>query len=106
MTTSLSFISSNLIPCLVFIIYPVLIGVLRDDRDDVDMVRGALETLVTALGNATQDDHGQLSPGLVNCELLAREQNIVALLLSLLEEEDFYVRYYVLQLLTRVSPAR
>ncbi|XP_024530596.1 golgin candidate 6 [Selaginella moellendorffii] len=89
--------------------FPVLIGVLRDDRDDVDMVRGALETLVTALSNATQDDHGQLSPGLVNCELLAREQNIVALLLSLLEEEDFYVRYYVLQLLTlllSVSPAR
>ncbi|KAK6913056.1 Vesicle tethering protein Uso1/P115-like, head domain [Dillenia turbinata] len=82
--------------------FPVLLGVLREERDDVEMVRGALETLVSAL---TPIEHGkvlknEVQPALMNTDLLSREADSIALLLSLLSEEDFYVRYYTLQLLT------
>ncbi|KAG2283793.1 hypothetical protein Bca52824_055013 [Brassica carinata] len=54
-------------------------------------VRGALETLL-----------GALTPiaALMNSDLLSRGAENITLLLSLLEEEDFYVRYYTLQILT------
>ncbi|KAK4771792.1 hypothetical protein SAY86_013567 [Trapa natans] len=82
--------------------FPVLISVLKEERDDVEMVRGALETLVSAL---TPIDHAkgaanEIQPALMNADLLAREAESISLLLSLLDEEDFYVRYYTLQLLT------
>ncbi|KAF8397583.1 hypothetical protein HHK36_016503 [Tetracentron sinense] len=91
--------------------FPVLIGVLKEERDDIEMVRGALETLVSAL---TPIDHAQgpkneLQPALMNSDLLSREAESISLLLSLLSEEDFYVRYYTLQLLTALltnSPNR
>jgi hypothetical protein len=35
---------------------PVLASVLQDDRDDVDLVRGALEVLVLAMGGAEDID--------------------------------------------------
>ncbi|XLT24312.1 hypothetical protein HN873_055604, partial [Arachis hypogaea] len=65
-------------------------------------VRGALETLVSAL---TPINHGKGSSNevqlaLMNTDLLSREADIISLLLSLLKEDDFYVRYYTLQLLT------
>ncbi|PWA96340.1 golgin candidate 6 [Artemisia annua] len=90
--------------------FPVLLGVLRD-RDDVEMVRGALETLVSAL---TPIAHAKLpanevQPALMNADLLSREGQSISLLLSLLGEDDFYIRYYTLQLLTALltnSPIR
>ncbi|XP_038890405.1 golgin candidate 6 isoform X3 [Benincasa hispida] len=45
----------------------------------------------------------------MNSDLLSRESDSISLLLSLLSEEDFYVRYYTLQLLTALltnSPTR
>ncbi|KAE8661685.1 Golgin candidate 6 [Hibiscus syriacus] len=91
--------------------FPVLMGVLKEERDDVEMVRGALETLVSAL---TPIDHvkgptNEVQPALMNTDLLSRESESVSLLLSLLAEEDFYVRYYTLQILTALltnSPNR
>ncbi|KAF8075657.1 hypothetical protein N665_1073s0005 [Sinapis alba] len=82
--------------------FPVLVGILKDQRDDVEMVRGALETLLGAL---TPIDHGraqktEVHASLMNSDLLSREAENITLLLSLLEEEDFYVRYYTLQILT------
>ncbi|RVW63166.1 Golgin candidate 6 [Vitis vinifera] len=82
--------------------FPILMGVLKEERDDVEMVRGALETLVSAL---TPIDHGkgpknEVQPALMNTDLLSREAENISLLLSLLTEEDFYIRYYTLQLLT------
>ncbi|THG09440.1 hypothetical protein TEA_007319 [Camellia sinensis var. sinensis] len=74
-------------------------------------VRGALETLVSAL---TPIDHAkgsknEVQPALMNTDLLSREAESISLLLSLLSEEDFYIRYYTLQLLTALltnSPNR
>lgn len=91
--------------------FPVLMGVLKEERDDVEMVRGALETLVSAL---TPIDHAksqrnEVQPALMNTDLLSREADNIALLLSLLAEDDFYVRYYTLQILTALltnSPNR
>ncbi|KAH1038661.1 hypothetical protein J1N35_040404 [Gossypium stocksii] len=91
--------------------FPVLMGVLKEERDDVEMVRGALETLVSAL---TPIDHAkgptnEVQPALMNTDLLSRESESISLLLSLLSEEDFYVRYYTLQILTALltnSPNR
>lgn len=90
---------------------PIILTVLREERSDLDLVRGALETLVNALGSegVLHGNRGQVQPGVLNSELLAREEGSASLLLSLLAEEDFYVRYHTLCLLTvlsRNSPVR
>ncbi|XWS40678.1 hypothetical protein CRYUN_Cryun17cG0016000 [Craigia yunnanensis] len=82
--------------------FPVLMGVLKEEQDDVEMVHGALETLVSAV---TSIDHAkgatnEVQPALMNTDLLSRESENISLLLSLLSEEDFYVRYYTIQILT------
>lgn len=41
--------------------------------------------------------------GAINCELFAKGEGNVALLLGLLAQEDFYVRYYTLQLMTALA---
>ncbi|KAA8522440.1 hypothetical protein F0562_013199 [Nyssa sinensis] len=82
--------------------FPVLLSVLKEERDDVEMIRGALETLVSALTpiNHAKGPTNAVQPALMNTDLLSREAESISLLLSLLSEEDFYVRYYTLQLLT------
>ncbi|KAL5153714.1 Golgin candidate 6 [Glycine soja] len=91
--------------------FPVLLSVLREEHDDVEMVRGALETLVSALTpiNHAKGSSNEVQPALMNTDLLSREAESISLLLSLLTEDDFYVRYYTLQLLTALltnSPQR
>ncbi|XP_043723707.1 golgin candidate 6-like isoform X2 [Telopea speciosissima] len=91
--------------------FPVLMGVLKEERDDVEMVRGALETLISALTpiDHTRGPKNEVQATLMNSDLLSREAEDISLLLSLLAEEDFYVRYYTLQLLTALltySPNR
>ncbi|XP_073285547.1 golgin candidate 6 [Primulina huaijiensis] len=82
--------------------FPVMLSVLKEERDDVEMVRGALETLVSALSPVehARVSKNEVEPALLNSDLLSREVESISLLLSLLSEEDFYVRYYTLQLLT------
>lgn len=81
---------------------PIMLGVLKEERHDVEMVRGALETLVSALTpiNHAKGSSNEVQPDLMNTDLLSREEESIPLLLSLLEEDDFYVRYYTLQILT------
>ncbi|KAL5079963.1 hypothetical protein RYX36_008384 [Vicia faba] len=81
---------------------PIMLGVLKEERHDVEMVRGALETLVSALTpiNHAKVSGNEVQPDLMNTDLLSREEESIPLLLSLLEEDDFYVRYYTLQILT------
>lgn len=91
--------------------FPVLLTVLKEERDDVEMVRGALETLVSALTpiDSARGPKNEVQPALMNSDLLSRELESITLLLSLLSEDDFYVRYYTLQLLTALltnSPNR
>ncbi|KAF5740417.1 golgin candidate 6 isoform X1 [Tripterygium wilfordii] len=91
--------------------FPIIMGVLKEESDDVEMVRGALETLVSALTpiNHARGQKNEVQPALMNTDLLSREAESISLLLSLLSEEDFYVRYYTLQILTALltnSPNR
>ncbi|CAF1920462.1 unnamed protein product [Brassica napus] len=74
--------------------YPVFIFLLIAARNIISRCifwYRALETLL-----------GALTPiaALMNSDLLSRGAENITLLLSLLEEEDFYVRYYTLQILT------
>ncbi|KAJ8422118.1 hypothetical protein Cgig2_025303 [Carnegiea gigantea] len=67
-----------------------------------ELIRGALETLVSSL---TRLNHARapkidVEPAKMNADVLSREVDNISLLLSLLEEDDFYVRYYTLQVLT------
>lgn len=81
--------------------FPVLLSLLKEERDDTEIIRGALETLVSAL--TPIDAVGQkneIRPASMNSDILSRESENISLLLSLLSEDDFYVRYYTLQLLT------
>ncbi|KAK1312525.1 Golgin candidate 6 [Acorus calamus] len=82
--------------------FPVLISVLKEDREDIELVRGALETLVSSLTpvDTAQRPKNAIQPASMNSDLLSREPESISLLLSLLSEDDFYVRYYTLQLLT------
>ncbi|GAX81853.1 hypothetical protein CEUSTIGMA_g9281.t1 [Chlamydomonas eustigma] len=104
---------------------PVLVSVLMDDRDDIELVRGALESLVLAVGlpaggegvpvpsGSTTNNIVSASEhqaGGVNADLFTRVPNHVPMLLALLEEEpvgisDFYVRYHTLQLLAGLLQA-
>ncbi|KAM6549729.1 hypothetical protein CsatB_021405 [Cannabis sativa] len=91
--------------------FPVLMGVLKEERDDVEMIRGALETLVSALTpiGHVKAQKNEVQPELMNADLLSREADGISLLLSLLAEDDFYIRYYTLQILTALltnSPNR
>lgn len=73
---------------------PVLVSVLKEDRDDLDLVRGALECLVCAMAQP-QEQHTQpgyhtnqeSQAGAINAELFARHPEHVQLLLNLLEQE-------------------
>eukprot|EP00873_Tetraselmis_striata_P011622 jgi/Tetstr1/431886/TSEL_021376.t2 len=94
--------------------FPVLTEVLREDREDTEMVQGALEVLINACGcppsaapaeGSPGATHNEVQAGALNSDLFAREPANTHLLLSLLEEEpvgvnDFYVRYHTVQLLT------
>ncbi|KAH9623712.1 hypothetical protein KSS87_013426 [Heliosperma pusillum] len=91
--------------------FVVVLGVLREERDDVEMVRGALETLVSSLTplNHSKATKIEVEPSKMNADLLSREVDNISLLLSLLAEDDFYIRYYTLQVLTTLltnSPGR
>ncbi|KAJ1422429.1 Vesicle tethering protein [Sesbania bispinosa] len=104
---------------------PVMLSVLKEERDDVEMVRGALETLVSALTpiNHAKGSNNEVQPALMNTDLLSREaESLMQLCIYLKyflsglslgvpsqEEDDFYVQYYTLQLLTALltnSPQR
>lgn len=64
----------------------MLLSVLKEERDDVEMIRGALETLVSAL-TPIDTAHGaknDVQPASMNSDLLSRESENIALLLSLL----------------------
>jgi hypothetical protein len=64
----------------------VLLHVLREDREDVELIRGALETLVSALTpiETSHRPKNEAQPAPMNSDLLSRESVNISLLLSLL----------------------
>ena len=89
---------------------------LREERDDAELVHLVLEVLTNSItagseqrpagdegvdgSNPSEDGAG---PGASNAEAFARVPAHVELILSLLDESDFYVRYHTVQLLTALS---
>ncbi|KAJ3671660.1 hypothetical protein LUZ60_007739 [Juncus effusus] len=91
--------------------FPVLLNILREEREDVELIRGALETLISSLTplETSNGSKNEIQAASMNSDLLSRETDNISLLLGLLSEDDFYVRYYTLQLLTALltnSPKR
>lgn len=90
---------------------PVLCTIIKEEREDTDMLRAALECLTIAIGNPTQ--HSESSgkgpqPAALNAELFSRGKDNIGVLLCLLDDEpvgvsDFYVRYHTVQLLTALA---
>jgi hypothetical protein len=56
------------------------------DREDVELVRGAMETLMSALTpiETSQGPNTQVQPALVNSNMLSRETENISLILILL----------------------
>ncbi|KAF2308444.1 hypothetical protein GH714_009680 [Hevea brasiliensis] len=85
--------------------FPVLMGVLKEERDDIEMIRGSLETLVSALTptNHAKGPRNEVQPALMNTDLLAREAENISLLLSLLvaggyfDHSPWYTRLMVIR---------
>ena len=96
---------------------PTLITSLTEERNDTELVHGVLEVLVNALtGGAAGAEGGADTPmreggedahlahaGAANSDAFVRNPANLELALSLLDEEDFYVRYHTMQLLTALS---
>lgn len=75
--------------------FPVLLSVLKEERDDVEIIRAALETLVSAL-SPIDTAHGQkneIQPASINSDLLSRESESISLLLSLLVSLSLSLSY-------------
>ncbi|MCL7021468.1 hypothetical protein MKW94_024356 [Papaver nudicaule] len=89
----------------------VLMGVIKDERDNEKMVKGALEALASALTPIAQEGgvKNEIQPAMMNSDLLCREAENISLISSLLDLDNFTVQYHTLQLLTALlttSPNR
>ncbi|KAI3899521.1 hypothetical protein MKW92_026009 [Papaver armeniacum] len=80
----------------------VLMGVIKNERDNEKMVKGALETLASALTPIAPEGgvKNEIQPAMMNSDLLCREAENISLLLGLLDSDNFTVQYHTLQLLT------
>ncbi|KAJ3219199.1 hypothetical protein HDU67_002195 [Dinochytrium kinnereticum] len=91
---------------------PVLISVLTKDRHDVEIVKPTLETLQVLCsneeGSPSKPAASPTSPtpmdsrdlGVMFSEIYIKSPTNIALLLDILEEQDFYVRFHAVQLLS------
>ena len=80
-----------------------IVDVLQNDSSDVEIVRFAIETLINLM--TTEPVEGNNPPpetdlGVQFTEIFVKDHENVSLLLNLLEEVDFYVRFHAVQLLT------
>jgi hypothetical protein len=97
---------------------PTLVGSLRDERDDPELMHGVLEALTacvtagglpnTAVANVLSSSGRTPQPaapdiGLSVAESFASAPSNCDLVLSLLDDDDFYTRYHAVQLLTALA---
>ncbi|KAJ3295360.1 Vesicle-mediated ER to Golgi transport protein [Borealophlyctis nickersoniae] len=84
---------------------PVLINVLKNDRMDVEIIKATLETL-NILCTSDDKEKGKQGGkdvnnlGIMFTEIYVKDPANVTLLLDVLEEVDFYVRFDTVELLT------
>eukprot|EP01025_Chloroclados_australasicus_P026025 TRINITY_DN2584_c0_g3_i5.p1 TRINITY_DN2584_c0_g3~~TRINITY_DN2584_c0_g3_i5.p1 ORF type:complete len:852 (+),score=125.31 TRINITY_DN2584_c0_g3_i5:245-2800(+) len=87
--------------------YPVLISVLREDKDDIELIKGTLEVFIACIEEQQASGDGLIDSGEFPFGL---RSDYVLTILSLLDKEpvgvnDFYVRYYTLQISNMIMQA-
>ncbi|KAL8413776.1 hypothetical protein RB594_005135 [Gaeumannomyces avenae] len=83
-----------------------LIGCLSKDGEDVDTVKGVLETLLMLFSPNHDSPEASDEIALWLADEFTQRQENITLLLDFLETPDFYSRLYSLQLLSAVHSAR
>lgn len=83
-----------------------LIGCLSKDGEDVDTVKGVLETLLMLFNPNHDSPEASDEIALWLADEFTQRQENITLLLDFLETPDFYSRLYSLQLLSAVHSAR
>ncbi|XP_071107811.1 general vesicular transport factor p115-like [Haliotis cracherodii] len=84
----------------------VLINVLEQDRNDAEITGYALDTLCNVMSNEPSEDDDEMPSHVPSelggqfTEIFIKQSENVSLLLSLLEEYDFHVRWPTVKLLT------
>lgn len=92
----------------------VLVKLLQEQRRDVNMLNAGLETLLTIMvadhvtrNDLTPDEEASIQAcAQRNTGRFLEDSGNVAALMSLLEENDFYVRHPTVQLLTHLLAQR
>ncbi|KAI8618455.1 p115 like vesicle tethering protein [Chytriomyces sp. MP71] len=81
---------------------PVLVNVLKSDRMDVEIIKAALETLNILCGYDEDQDgkDGREDLGRMFSEVYTKDPSNVTILLEILEEFEFYIRFNTIQFLT------
>eukprot|EP00048_Salpingoeca_helianthica_P002436 m.57241 g.57241 ORF g.57241 m.57241 type:complete len:874 (-) comp12097_c1_seq1:69-2690(-) len=87
---------------------PNLVSVLRDDRQDSELINGALEILIVV---TTAERKGDAPPadsdvGVMFTEMFVKNQDNVSALLTLLEDTEYSVRFNTIKLLTTLLSNR
>ncbi|KAI5804550.1 p115 like vesicle tethering protein [Geopyxis carbonaria] len=86
-----------------------LIATLDKDREDLDTVKAVLETLLTLFVKDESNPESSEDIALWLTDEFTQKQENITLLIDLLEDGDFYIRLYTLQLLAAIlqnRPAR
>eukprot|EP00894_Picocystis_sp_ML_P000965 jgi/Pico_ML_1/51482/g2507.t1 len=80
----------------------ILISILRDEKDKVELIAPVLETLVNCIQPLSnkQDANKGGDVGYINSEQVIRVPESIDLILGLLKEEDFYIKYNATLLLS------
>ncbi|KAJ3189847.1 Vesicle-mediated ER to Golgi transport protein [Gaertneriomyces sp. JEL0708] len=84
----------------------VLVNVLQNDRADVEIIKAVTETLNILCSPDALNDHTRKAEddaedlGKMFTEIYTKDPANVTILLDVLEEADFYVRFYTVQLLS------
>ncbi|CAG8438332.1 4785_t:CDS:10 [Ambispora gerdemannii] len=86
---------------------PVLLRILDEDKDDIDIVKAILEVLnILCTPERQQEPSSNLDLGVRFTDELVNEPKSIHLLLDLLKQFDFYVRYHDVQLLSKLLATR
>ncbi|RUS26681.1 hypothetical protein BC938DRAFT_484270 [Jimgerdemannia flammicorona] len=84
---------------------PALVNILNHDRNDIDTAKAALEA-ITILCSTDDNVDPHTGLGLVFTDAFVKDPNNVTVLLDILEEYDFYVRFNTVKLLTTLLASR
>jgi len=71
--------------------FPALLSVLKEECDDVEIVRNAVETFVSVLAPIGTQQKSEVQPASINSDMLSQESESISLLLSLLVSLPFSI---------------